>query len=340
MKKLIQSSLIHVFQLCRSIWRTSFLVLAFASMQMTAMECQPELSPSDLPHSSEVIAWRIQIREALRRGDLETASAIIESRRLHPSKEVIEIIQNNNLGIPLAFVAAQKNHNLTLKFLRAENLIDPKALSDEFQHAVQEYLWNFKASHVHWNPSNIVNSYIKIASLFDQAMLDPNVVDKIGRFLFHQAVDTGYVELVDYWLKHGANPNLPEKVIARTPLFFTAQELRINSYSRPTEMLQILEILLKAKADPNLAHIHGDTPLMILVRDFNPDKSPLEILRQAIKLLLKHGANPNLKDGAGKTALDYLQDRGPEFEKIRRMLRKVMAAEKTVEEEDPFGSWE
>lgn len=206
-KGLIQPSLIHAFQLGK-LWRTSFLVLAFASMQMTAMECQPEPSLSDLPHSSEVIAWRIQIREALRCGDLETASVIIESRRLHPGAEVVEYIQNNNLGIPLALVAAEHNYKLVLKFLISSKLLTVKELRARFNAAADAYINAQVAEHIHEKKSELLPYLILASKLNPKNIINLNKINKYGQSFLLTAVLSDHDDIVALLLAQGADPNL------------------------------------------------------------------------------------------------------------------------------------
>lgn len=78
--------------------------------------------------------------------------------------------------------------------------------------------------------------------------------------------------------------------------------------------LEIVQILLKAKAQVNVTDAIGWTPLMIAARNGYPE---------IVKVLLKAGANPNLKNNDGKTAYDLTGN-----EEIKRLLNRFKPAAK------------
>jgi len=83
--------------------------------------CQPAANLQQLPISKIDHAFRIQIREALRRSDLETATALIDQllcRRRDPGLEAIAAIKAKNAGARLALIAAKSGSLLTVKLIR------------------------------------------------------------------------------------------------------------------------------------------------------------------------------------------------------------------------------
>ena len=68
--------------------------------------------------------------------------------------------------------------------------------------------------------------------------------------------------------------------------------------SRGEDYFELLEVLLKAGADPNILSCGNSTPLMLSARRYD---------HKAIMMLGKYGANPNTKN-AGQTALHMLLD--------------------------------
>ncbi len=111
------------------------------------------------------------------------------------------------------------------------------------------------------------------------------------------AASYGNIRVIKVLLAHGANPNAQLKI---TPDNSRPTEIK----SGDTPLLQAknsetAELLLKGKADPNLAKSGGISPLM--------RAASLGDLEQC-KLLLAWGANPRLKDKHGQTAADLAEE--------------------------------
>lgn len=77
---------------------------------------------------------------------------------------------------------------------------------------------------------------------------------------------------------------------------------------------EILEQLLKAKANPNAANGSGQTPLMF---------AALGGKSRAVEILLKAGAKPELRDRTGKDARTLAQEQGAE--EVVRLLSASQA---------------
>jgi len=126
--------------------------------------------------------------------------------------------------------------------------------------------------------------------------VDVNEKDNIGKTALRYAVEKQDAKIVKLLLKYGADPNARDKH-NNTPLMYLASihypsnKRRLNaSWGRH----ETIEALLSAGADVNIKGEFGHTPLMnAIINDHTG----------MIKLLLKHGANPNLIDSEGCTAL-------------------------------------
>lgn len=70
--------------------------------------------------------------------------------------------------------------------------------------------------------------------------------------------------------------------------------------------LDLLSLYLERKADVNLESESGMTPLMYLFKRKGADKNRKLVMEMAC-LLLKHGADPSLKNGKGETVLDMIR---------------------------------
>ena len=82
---------------------------------------------------------------------------------------------------------------------------------------------------------------------------------------------------IEYLLKVGANPNYRDSTTLASARFLAAGGDRLD----------ILEILLKSKGDPNILGPRGESPLMTAAGQFR---------EKNIELLLKYGADINLHD--------------------------------------------
>jgi len=68
----------------------------------------------------------------------------------------------------------------------------------------------------------------------------------------------------------------------------------------------LVRLLLKYNADPNLKNLDGDTPLHYAAGN---QGFPTEAC-WTIEALIQAGANPNLKNRAGQTPVDLARERG------------------------------
>jgi cytohesin len=162
---------------------------------------------------------------------------------------------------------------------------------------------------------------IKCFKLLLEYGADPNIQDNYGQTFLYDVYDINVCELL---LKHGADPNIQDKY-GRTPLHYY-------------ENYKICELLLKHGADPNILDKDGRTPLhdiddinvcKLLIKcganiipnlqdKFLDQKTLLMIATQKndiefVESLLKHGADPNIQNKDGYTALHYIVSPIPQY---------------------------
>lgn len=120
-----------------------------------------------------------------------------------------------------------------------------------------------------------------------------DAVNKIGQSLLHVAAMNDEIEIMAILLNRGAALELRED-IGRTPLFY-AISLSPQSY-------ETVKFLIERNANVNVRdYLYARTPLhrAALCRAF-----------RIMSALLKAGADRNIEDDKGKTALDYLRKGG------------------------------
>lgn len=178
--------------------------------------------------------------------------------------------------------------------------VNKKILNDKFYDYKQEPLLFSIVNKYYSRRRDEVYEYIRLF-VENGYNIDTKAYD--GETILFRQVYYERVDLVFLLLKLGANPNIKSNINdygrlhhAITPLFFM-------SIKEPNEIRTIIaDLLIRfGKADPNIQQDYtGLTPLMKTVFYNNIEMA---------KLLLEHGANPNIKDKYGNTALKYAKEK-------------------------------
>lgn len=140
----------------------------------------------------------------------------------------------------------------------------------------------------------------KIVELLLKNGADPNIRNNYGDYPLHNAIKILNRDLrmrtINLLLQYNADVN-----IAKFETKIILQTIIQNKYKLPNdECIEMIELLLNNKyIDINIHDCDGETPLMAACSFDN-----LEI----VELLLKYGADPNIKDDDGSNALAYLGD--------------------------------
>src|SRR5262245_57411617 len=125
-----------------------------------------------------------------------------------------------------------------------------------------------------------------VRSLLKQKV-NVNAAQGDGMTALHWAAFRDDVEVAQLLVQSGANAKATTRNGALTPIFMAAK----NGSPR------MIELLLKAGADPNTSDVNGATVLMIASTAGNPE---------SVQALLKSGANANAKENTnGQTALMF-----------------------------------
>ncbi|WP_299708179.1 ankyrin repeat domain-containing protein [uncultured Pontibacter sp.] len=143
------------------------------------------------------------------------------------------------------------------------------------------------------------NVRLEVASLLLRAGADVNATDQDGKTALHYAMSGARIntegfeieqaQLLDTLFKYKADPNIVDNK-GNTPLYYAVR------FANGTHMMEMSR-LLKGGANPNIQNLEGLTPLMLACQ--------LDGGNEVIVMLISAGADPSLRDFAGKTAMDY-----------------------------------
>jgi uncharacterized protein len=140
--------------------------------------------------------------------------------------------------------------------------------------------------------------------MFFRSPREPGLVSTSARGTtpFHRAVASLDLDFIEYLLESGADATLTTAA-GESPMM-----LAVASRGSEEQVIATLRLLHEAGADPNvvrriqyITRNHGGTALHDATR-----KGAKKVMAELVRL----GADPNLKDEDGLTALDYAQSRG------------------------------
>lgn len=195
------------------------------------------------------------------------------------------------------------------------------------------------------------NNTKKLTKLLD-AGADVNAENPIGETALMIAVQCGNTEAVKLLLDAGADPNIQDE-LGLTALIKAAQ-------GRTTEAVKLL---LDRGADPNIKNIENDTALqrailvdnmetikLLIEHEANPNIQRINsgwtaLMLAAVRgrteimeMFIQAGADPDIKNDEGETAMDILKDWHPEKYDQWRQSTLVKARKKTLKCEDSVNS--
>lgn len=132
----------------------------------------------------------------------------------------------------------------------------------------------------------VKNNEKEIVELFIDAGFDPSQKDSLGTPVLSLAVRNKCLETLELLLEKGAAINLCAEDRNYSALMDAAQ----------VGYLEAVQALLEKKADTNIQSKDGQTALILSVGRREAD---------IVEMLVKHGADYNIKDGLGMSALGY-----------------------------------
>ena len=150
---------------------------------------------------------------------------------------------------------------------------------------------------------------LKLVKILLNSKANPNYHNNELHPVLCGAIESNCLEIVDILLKANANPDSRVGNKMTTPLHYAC--LRRN--------LDIIKSLLRAKANPNVQDISGDTPLTIAVLadeisiplTWHDHTAPRNInVYQIVDALLEAGADPNMPNNINATPLHMAAYKG------------------------------
>lgn len=145
-----------------------------------------------------------------------------------------------------------------------------------------------------------------ISPLVDRGA-DVNARSDTGTSPLSQALSKTNIKTAEYLISHSADPN----GLGHAGTVFLNEKI---SQKKP----DCVSVLLKNGADPSKADAEGETPLHRLAR--NSDLCTLEIFLSADL----GDMNPDVRNNAGHTAQDIMEQRGEIKVDIRRVFQRLM----------------
>ena len=149
---------------------------------------------------------------------------------------------------------------------------------------------------------------IKKVSSFLKAGVDPDLVNKNSATPLILAIASGNLKVVSLLIKHGAKVNNNDNPKILPPL------IQASSLGQ----LEIVSLLLKHGANVNTKESDGNTALYFacllddshvkLLRDSGTLKKKMKVqVKEVVSLLLKHGADVNIKNNENATSLHIVK---------------------------------
>lgn len=174
---------------------------------------------------------------------------------------------------------------------------------------------------------------VDVARLLIDRGVSPDALDSKQATPLHRAAFNGNVELTDFLLSIGANPNSRDGR-GRTALYelFNGVEFRVRASFKfgEEQFLKTANILLARGADPNIPTSHsqeGRNNKLLPVRSSRKGDTPLHLAAWAgepalVRVLLDNGADPSLRNDFGVTPLQIAVTEG--HSEIARELQEAL----------------
>lgn len=155
--------------------------------------------------------------------------------------------------------------------------------------------------------------------------LMPWLVNQVGTFIWKDEDDPLAIDIVRWAHQLGCdiNQNMSENDQSSALWMATSHE-----------SLSVMKFLLEQGANANIKDEVNITPLMMCIDSYLSSK---EFKINAVRLLLKHGADPNATDDDSKTAMHHLMDFLESFPNRSELVSELLMHGGEINRQDGFG---
>ena len=298
------------------------------------IQTHDDKTANDLSYLPSNILLQPQLKSSLLLGDFQTDSGYtaLMFASFNGHTEIVQLLLNANAipdlqtenGVTALHLAAGKGYPDIVQLL-LEYGADPN-ISNRRHTAIHAALSGLATAMAREKITsmNLVNMlttitssthkhYLKIIKLLiDHRNIKINDYGNCSGFtILMTASSLGNAQIVELLLKAGADPNMSIKTLIDKGILAKSKTLFSNkSHLVGNEMigrtalmlaceghLEVVQLLLKANANPNLREAQGITALIIATRQGFSD---------IVQQLLEYGADPNIGDNNGCTAIHYI----------------------------------
>lgn len=255
--------------------------------------------PNGIRQRARIEEWRDDFTQVSTKKHLQAVQDLIAA-----GSDINEIAQN---GCTILWTAAHNGYIESVRTLiNTDAQVNIKNRTDGWSPlmiaAATHEAWSFGTQQF-WGENR--SKQIEVVSLLLEAGANINAAAYDGRTPLMEAVAFETIDMVELLLGAGSDVNAREQSgrnVLHAYCAFKAEQVASPCWGLPKDFerqVQIVRLLIEAGADVNATTDEGRTPLMAAATSCNP---------LMVETLLQAGAQLDLRDDAGKNALNYAQD--------------------------------